>query len=185
MNRSPKRRGPLPLTMPLLAGWLFADLFVVLFIVGLATSTPPALPKPRPSATPAASPSASSPATASPVPSTHRTTQALGLNQRPYVVCLGAQTAQGGDAAMDAALDAQLPAPEARAGFVLVYAPIADGGLQAATDDANAMVSYLLQHDRVFSRASGEGGGHGNAAWEFQIFFFTSSSGPSGGQTCG
>lgn len=175
-SHEPSRRRRPNITIPLLAGWLFADLFIALFIVSLATSIPPATPKPPPSTPPAA--------TKPPPSSAPQTTQAVGLNQRSYTVCLSAQVAQGGDAAMDAALDARLPARNARAGFVLVYAPIVNGDLGAATDNATAMVSYLRRHDRIFSRASGEGGGHGNPAWKFQIFFF-SSSGPTGGQSCG
>jgi hypothetical protein len=176
-EHDPERPGRSHMTIPLLAGWVFADLFVVLFIISLATFTPPAAPRARPSAT--VTPSAS------PAHRAAQAAQAAGLNQKPYTVCLRAQVAQGGDAAMDTALDAQLPTRKARAGFVLVYAPIVDGNLGAATSQANSLVSYLLGHDRIFARASGEGGGHGNPKWEFQIFFFSQPSGPSGGQSCG
>lgn len=46
--RSSRRRAGRIFSMPMLAGWLFADLFLVLFIVAFASQPTVAVPKPNP-----------------------------------------------------------------------------------------------------------------------------------------
>jgi hypothetical protein len=158
------------LSMPVLAGWLFADLFIVLFIVSLASFTPPPAPKPHPSVTPHPTPKpSSSPAKSRPA----------GLNKQPYTICIDEpETTDDGSLVSD--LDQQIPGT-ARAGFVYVLAPATSlNDIGNATGYANSLISYLQARDPVFANAAGEGGGHTNTAWEIQIFFLNSAQAPTG-----
>ena len=166
---SPRRL--VPLRLPALAGWLFADLFLVLFVIGLASLPPKPHPRhhtPHP--------------TPSPTP-----TVAQVLARKPVDLTIGVPpgsladrpTRAGAISELIRKVDHALSARKLtgrQAGFVLVFASGPVTGIGQAVQTANLVVRELRDRDPVFAGAGGAGywQGTGNAI-SLKIFFFVGS----------
>jgi hypothetical protein len=157
------------MSVPALAGWLFADLLLVLFVVSLASL--PILPKPKARAAP------------HPHPTPHPAAAEV-LDRVPVSIPVHVPPIEVEDGASRAAAIAQIMAmlnhqlalehlTNRRAGFVLIFASGPLDGTGPAITAAKAVLDAISRGSGVFHNTSGAAywQGAGNF-FEFRIFFF-------------
>lgn len=182
--RSSRRRAGYLLSVPMLAGWLFADLFLVLFIVAFSSQPTVALPKPKPAASAAHKP---------PQPKKKHGPQGLqGLQSAPvdFKLYVSPTDLDSADPAVQNRARTQLLAGVhqqlasrhllgRRAGFVLIFATSVNGAadpINEALRVATSVIQNLKHYDPAIFPAGtgGEGLWAGSGDYfHFQIFFYT------------
>jgi hypothetical protein len=180
MHSSRRRAGYL-LSVPMLAGWLFADLFLVLFIVAFSSQPTVALPKPRPVASAAHRP---------PLPKKRHGPQGLQSAPVDFKLFVSPTGLDSADPAVQNRARTQLLAGVhqqlasrhllgRKAGFVLVFATSINGAADPINEALRVATSAIqdLQHydPAVFPDGmGGEGLWAGTGDYfHFQIFFYT------------